>query len=192
MGKPLVIIKYLFIIGILIAVIIEFGVIRFGVKAKPKKSDCIIVLGCQVKGTYPSPFLQSRLKEGLRLYKEGYSNYIVVSGGKGPGEDITEAEAMKKFLMGKGIDESVIIMEDKSKNTKENLIYSKDIMKEKGFKNAIVVSNKYHLKRASFMCEELEISASFSGVFVSDRKLTEIKGHIREVPGIIRYLLLKE
>lgn len=192
MRKLLVIIKCLFIIGVLVAVFIEIGVIRFGVKAKPKKSDCIIVLGCQVKGTYPSPFLQSRLKEGIRLYKEGYGKYIIVSGGKGPGEDITEAQAMKKFLMGYGIKESVIIMEDKSKNTKENLIFSKSIMKEKGFKNAIVVSNKYHLKRASLMCKSLEIEASYSGVFVSDRKLTEIKGHIREVPGIIRYLILGE
>jgi len=146
MKNILRIVKYLVLIGFLIMIFIEIDIIIFGIKSKPSESDCIIVLGCQVKGTSPSLFLQERLNEGIRLYKEGYGKYILVSGGKGAGEDITEASAMKNFLLGEGIDKNKIIMEDQSKNTMENLTFSKKIMESRGFKTAVVVSNKYHLK----------------------------------------------
>jgi uncharacterized SAM-binding protein YcdF (DUF218 family) len=185
--KAIKIIKYLAIIGVLIAVIIELDIIRFGSIAKAKNSDCIIVLGCQVKGTVPSPFLQRRLKEGIRLYKEGYGKHIIVSGGQGPGEDISEAEAMKKYLLDNGIDEASIIMEDKSKNTMENLAFSKEVMEAKDFKTAVVVSNKFHLRRVSLMCKSLDLNTNYSGVFVSEHKASEYKGYVREVPGILKF-----
>lgn len=192
MKKSLRIIKYLVLIGLLIVIFIQVDVITFSIKSKPKASDCIIILGCQVKGIYPSPFLQARLNEGVKLYKEGYGKYIIVSGGKGPGEAITEAEAMKKFLLSKGIDENKIVMEEKSINTMENLTFSKKVMESKGFETALVVSNKFHLKRASLMSKRLQMKASYSGVFVSQYKFTEYKGYVREVLAVLRFLVLKE
>lgn len=192
MRKSLKIIKYVAIIGILITVIVELDIIRFSMMAKAKTSDCIIVLGCQVKGTVPSPFLQGRLKDGIRLYKEGYGKYIIVSGGKGPGEDISEAEAMKKYLLDNGIDEASIIMEDKSENTMENLTFSKEIMEAKGFNTAVVVSNKFHLRRVSLMCKSLKLNTSYSGVFLSEHQASELKGYIREVAGIYKFFLLQK
>ena len=192
MKKVLRIFKYLVLIGILIAIFIQVDIIRFGMSSNPKKSDCVLVLGCQVKGTYPSPFLQERLKEGIRLYKEGYGKCIIVSGGKGPGENIAEAEAMKRYLLDKGIDENKIIMEDKSKNTMDNLTFSKKVMEDKGFKTAVVVSNKYHLKRVSLMCKRLEMNTSYSGVFVSQYKPVEYKGYIREIPAVVKFFILKK
>lgn len=124
-----------------------FQIIFFGENAEPEKSDCIIVLGCRVYGTTPSPFLVWRLNRGLALYNSGYGKYIIVSGGKGTGENISEAEAMKRYLVSKGIDGSKIIMEDKSASTMANLINSKKAMDEMGFKSAVIVSNKYHLKK---------------------------------------------
>lgn len=192
MKTVLKIVKYLVLIGFLILIFIQVDVIVFGNKSKPIKSDCIIVLGCQVKGTSPSPFLQARLNDSIRLYKEGYGKYIIVSGGKGTGEDITEASAMKVFLLGKGIDKNKIIMEDKSKNTMENLSFSKNVMESKGFKTGVVVSNKYHLKRVSLMSKKLKMNTSYSGVFVSHYALTEYKGYAREVLGILKFLVLKK
>lgn len=192
MKNALRVIEYLALIGLLIMIFIEVDIIRFSMKAKPKVSDCIVVLGCQVKGTYPSPFLQTRLNEVVRLYKEGYGKYIIVSGGKGNGEDITEAMAMKTFLLDKGIDENKIVMEDKSRNTMENLVFSKNVMDYIGFKSAVVVSNKYHLKRASLISKSLGMNASYSGVFVSQYKFTEYKGYVREVLGVLRFLVLKK
>jgi uncharacterized SAM-binding protein YcdF (DUF218 family) len=166
----------------------EFQVIYFGENAKPKRSDCIIVLGCKVSGKTPSAFLKERTNEGLRLYKEGYGSYIIVSGGKGSGEDISEAQAMKSYLIFKGMDSSKIILEDKSSSTLENLTNSKEKMDANGFKTAIIVSNKYHLKRASMIAKWKKIDASYSGVFVPPYKNYEILGYIREVPAIWKYI----
>jgi len=192
MKNVLRIVKYLVFIGFLIIIFIEVDVIIFGIKSKPSESDCIIVLGCQVKGIYPSPFLQARLNDGIRLYKEGYGKYIIVSGGKGAGEDITEAVAMKNFLLDKGIDKNKIVMEDQSRNTMENLDFSKKVMEGKGFKTAVVVSNKYHLKRVSLMSKRLKMNTSYYGVFVSQYRFTEYKGYVREVLGVLKFLVLKK
>ena len=192
MKTALKIVKYLVLIGFLIIIFIQVDVIIFGIESKPIKSDCIIVLGCQVKGTSPSPFLQARLNDSIQLYKEGYGKYIIVSGGKGAGEDITEAAAMKIFLLNKGIDKSKILMDDKSMNTMENLSFSKKIMESKGFKTDVVVSNKYHLKRVSLMSKRLRMNTSYSGVFVSQYKFTEYEGYVREVLGVLKFVILKK
>jgi uncharacterized SAM-binding protein YcdF (DUF218 family) len=185
------IVKLIVLIGFILCIIIGAVIGSFGYFSKPKKSDCIIVLGCQVKGTYPSPFLAARLDEGIKLLKQGFSSYIIVSGGKGAGEEISEAEAMKNYLTSKGIDENRIIMEDKSLSTMENLKFSKAVMDSKGFKSVIIVSNKYHLKRASVMAVKNGITnANFSGVLVSKYPFREVMGFLREIPALMRLYIL--
>lgn len=170
-----------------IALLAGWVILSFGKSAKPVRSDCIIVLGCRLYGSVPSPFLKGRLDEGYRLYEEGYSKYIIVSGGKGPGETITEAQAMKAYLEGKGVDSSRILIEDESSSTLENLKYSKAIMDTNSFNSAVIVSNKYHLKRASLMAAKIGIQGSYSGVFLSQHMNNEIKGFIREIAALIFY-----
>jgi uncharacterized SAM-binding protein YcdF (DUF218 family) len=187
--------KLLVVIIIIAVVAIPFGVgislLTFANNSKPAKSDCILVLGCQVYGTKPSPFLAARLDEGLRLYKEGYAKYIIVSGGRGNGENISEAEAMRNYLMDKGVEGSKIILEDKSTSTMSNIENSKVKMDEKGFNRCIIVSNKYHLKRAYLMAKKVGINATTSGVFVQDHKNHEISGFIREIAAIIKFYIFK-
>jgi uncharacterized SAM-binding protein YcdF (DUF218 family) len=162
----------------------------FGITARPKKSDCIIILGCQVRGTTLSQFLKARLDKGIELYKNGFAKYIIVSGGQGPGENISEAEAMKLYLLSNGINEKYIIMEDKSSNTMENLKNSKNVMDEMEIDSAIVVSNKYHLRRASIMAKRAGLNASYSGTYDSKYFFYELYGFIREIPGIVRLYIL--
>lgn len=181
---------YLMIAGVLLLIMIGINIKYFGSNAKPSRSDCIIILGCQVYGTVPSPFLKSRLEEGLRLYNEGYGNLIIVSGGQGPGEDISEAEAMKNFLVSKGVSPGSIIMEDKSFSTLENIKFSGRKMSQYGIKSAVVVSNKYHLKRASLMAKKTGIEGSYSGVYVENHKYHEISGFLREILALLKYYII--
>lgn len=180
-----------FIIFVFIVVIfLAFQIVHFSIKEKPVKSDCIIVLGCKVKGKTPTTFLAWRTDEAIRLYKEGFSKYIIVSGGQGSGESISEAKAMKEYLIKNGINEKVIIIEDKSMNTLENIKYSKEKMAENKFKSAIIVSNKYHLKRTSLVCEKENIQASYSGVLVKPYMNYEIVGFLREIPALLVYYII--
>ena len=157
------------------------------------KSDAIMVLGCRVRGEEPSLSLEMGMKTAIKLYNEGYGKYIVLSGGKGPGEDISEAEAMRRYFIGNGIDEKYLIIEDKSTSTYENFKYSKPLIDEKGIKNIIVVSNGYHLKRASNIAEQLNVNATYKGFVLKGRYfIAEIKGALREVLATYKYMLLRK
>lgn len=164
-------------------------IIYFGYSVKPKKADCIIVLGCKVQGEEPSHFLRARLNLALDLLKNGYAKYIIVSGGQGKNEKITEAEAMKRYLIKKGVKEEQIIKEDKSYSTYENLLNSMEIMKYMGFKDAIIVSNKYHLKRAALIANKLGIKASYAGCFVKNWIYFEITGFLREILALLKFYI---
>jgi len=165
---------------IFIFAITEASIIIFGISAKPKKSDCIIVLGCAVYGDFPSPFFRERLNRAFELYKNGYARYIIVCGAKGPGENISEAEAGKRYLVKKGVLPEFILKEDKSFSTYENLLHAKRIMNKNGFKSAIIVSNMFHLERACLVARKLKINASFSGVYVEQYLHEEYYGFVRE------------
>lgn len=108
--------------------LLAFAIIEMTIIVYPKnnrdKADYTIVLGAGLRNGYePTITLKDRLDAAIDVSRGGY---IVVSGGQGHDESISEAEAMKKYLKLKGIDESKIIVEDKSTNTFENLKYSKE------------------------------------------------------------------
>lgn len=175
---------------LVIFILIEAMIISFGANSKPKKSDVIIVLGCAVYGKFPSPFFKERLNEALRLYNEGYAKYIIVSGGKGEGEFISEAEAGKEYLVKKGVPAKFILLENKSFSTYENLLFSKKLMEKYSLKTAVIVSNKFHLKRSSIIAKKIGIKATFSGVFVDKYIHEEIRGFLREVPALLHSYLI--
>ncbi|WP_125152513.1 YdcF family protein [Clostridium rectalis] len=185
------VIAALICLGIIITAALGLTIYNFAHNSKVQKSDCIVVLGCSVYGETPSPFLKWRTDEAYRLYKEGYGKYIIASGGKGPGENISEAEAVRRYLMEKGMDEKNIIKEEASTSTMENLDNCKDIMDNMKFNTAIVVSNNYHLKRASLMTKKVNIKASFSGVYVTPYKSHETYGFIREIPALLKFYILR-
>ena len=85
----------------------------------------------------------------------------VVSGGQGEGEDISEAEAMRRYLVDKGVADGRILMEDRSTSTLENLTFSKQIIENSGGDPArvAVVSSSYHLYRAKRMAAALGMAA---------------------------------
>ena len=129
-------------------------------KHSTEKCDYILVLGAGLKdGDEVSKVLKDRLEAAI----ECYDNYdkgckIVVSGGKGSNEDMSEAEAMRRYLIKKGIDEDCIIKEDKSTSTKENFEFSKDKIEEDSgdevSKSKIkVVTTAFHAFRSNLLAK---------------------------------------
>lgn len=122
------------------------------------KVDYVIVLGARLYRDTPSPALLERLKVANEYLKEHKDVEVIVSGGQGHDESITEAEAMKRYLVNNGIEENRIIMEDESTNTFENLKYTRDIIRgldEKEDYRVLIVTNKFHLFRAKFLAKRL-------------------------------------
>ncbi len=130
------------------------------------KVDAVIVLGCRVKGETPSSMLWIRTKTACDILVEHPEAVVVVSGGQGPGESITEAEAMRRMLAEWGIEEHRIIMEDKSTSTAENFDNSAAILKELGInENVAIVTSEFHQYRASLYAQRsgLENTGHYSG-----------------------------
>ena len=129
---------------------------------KPKlDQDYIIILGCGLLYDKPSPLLMQRIDAGYRFYKrqQKYNAHLpmfIVSGGQGPDEKLAEAVVMKMELLEKGIPEERILVEDHSRTTYENLLFSKELMKQDQKKvRCVIVTHNYHLFRAGIYARKV-------------------------------------
>jgi len=120
------------------------------------KADAILVLGAYVfpSGTV-STMLNDRLTEAYQLYEQGKADKILVSGDHGQ-VDYDEVNAMKKFLIDKGVPANNIFMDHAGFSTYESLYRARDIFQ---VKKVIVVTQEYHLMRAVFIARELGVEA---------------------------------
>lgn len=118
----------------------------------------MIVLGCQVKSWGPSILLQDRLNEALDYLEEHPDMTVVVSGGQGPDEPMSEAQAMCEYLVENGFPAEQILLEDESHNTMQNLMYTMTLLAEEGYdvtQDMVVVSNGFHLTRVRMLWERV-------------------------------------
>jgi len=123
-----------------------------------QKFDCVIVLGFMLKDKRKLPnVLKSRLNTAIELYKKGlFSKFIVVGGLSNKKLGITEAEAMKNYLIQKGIDSKDILKEETSTDTIGNAFFlKKKILKPKKWKNLIVITSDFHLERAKIIFKKV-------------------------------------
>lgn len=124
---------------------------RMGATA-PANLDYLVVLGARVNGEVPSGALMHRIESAAAYLQENPDTLVIASGGQGEGEYISEAECIRRTLVSFGIDESRILMEDRSTSTHENLTYSQALMEIPNAQVA-VVSNNFHVYRAQRLAE---------------------------------------
>ena len=140
------------IYGILIASIsflVFWGWQIIGAMSQPPvpELDYAVVLGAQVKGRIPSRSLAKRLEAALDYAQKNPDTVLILSGGKGPGEEITEAKCMFHYLTLHGVEEDRLILEENSTTTLENLQFS-DTMTGCSRGSCGIVSNNFHIFRA--------------------------------------------
>ena len=117
--------------------------------------DCIIVLGAGVWGENPSPMLEDRLLEGIKLYENNVAPKIIMTGDHGR-EEYDEVNVMKKFAMDKGVPSGDIFMDHAGFSTYESLYRAKEIFEAD---KVVIVTQEYHLYRALHIANELGIEA---------------------------------
>lgn len=118
-------------------------------------ADCILVLGAGVRNNKPTPMLNDRLEEAISLYKEGKAPKIIMSGDHGR-DDYDEVNVMKDFAMNKGVPSQDIFMDHAGFSTYESVYRAKEIFKAQ---KVIIVTQDYHLYRALFIANALDIEA---------------------------------
>ena len=116
-------------------------------------TDYVIVLGAEVKGTRPSRSLLMRLQKAEEYAKENPDTTLILSGGQGSGEDISEAQCMYEYLTTRGIPGERLILEDRSTNTRENLRFS-DELTGCSTSRCGILSNSFHICRALLLARK--------------------------------------
>ncbi|ULT59097.1 YdcF family protein [Neobacillus drentensis] len=152
----------------------------------PKNADYLIVLGARVKGTEPSKVLASRIDAAAKYLKENTDTLVIASGGKGPGEDITEAEAIKRELISQGINKSRILLEEHSTDTYENIEFSKKFIPPTA-ELGLVVTNTFHIYRALSIANYQGLRVK--GLSAETPWSAVIKSYSREYLAITKFYL---
>lgn len=145
---------------LIIFIIIEVVIVGYSFVRNTDEADYLIVLGAGLRGETMTMTLRQRMEASYEyLEKHNNCKYIVVSGGQGLGESIAESEAMKRYLISKGVDENRIIAEDKSTSTYENLEFSKQLIQKHSNKNignlkVKVATSDFHSLRAYLLSKK--------------------------------------
>ena len=144
------------------------------------ESSTMIILGCMVYPWGPSILLQDRLDTALDYLEEHPDMTIVVTGGKGDDEHMSEAQAMHDYLVERGVASEQIILEDQAENTHENLIFTGELLEQLGHdteQEFLVVSNGFHLTRTRILWER---------VFGTDDNLNTLAAPSSHVPSRLK------
>ena len=147
-------------LGIAVFGVIEAPIIKAARTDAPEDVDYLVVLGAGLHGDVPSLSLTDRLNAACDWLAAHPDCAAVVSGGQGPGETMTEGEAMRVWLEARGIAPERIIVEDEATSTRENLENSFALIRALGGEpdgHTAIVTSEYHLCRAKAMAEKLGV-----------------------------------
>lgn len=177
----------LFCLGCVLFVFVE-GCILSGFMAEGKdKLDYIIVLGAQMKAEGPSRVLKMRLDKAYDYLMENPDTVVIVSGGQGADEHISEAQGMYDYLVGKGIAAERIIKEDQSRNTSQNIDFSSAFL-DKGRDLVGIVTNNFHIFRATHIAKKSGYSHVY-GIAAPSEFAMQPNNMLREFMGVMKDFL---
>ena len=180
------------ILGLLVVSITEAVIIRASFGDPEEPVDYVIVLGAKVNPNGPSVSLMDRICAAYEYAVDHPDTVLILSGGQGTDEPITESECMFRELVSLGVDLDQLRMEEHATSTWENLKFSLDIIEaETGTRPAKigVLSSEYHLFRASLFAEACDVE--FVGIPAKTSRWGQRINHfMREIAGVWHYLIL--
>ena len=178
--------------GILLAAFVctEAMIVKAMLQKPDRKLDYIIVLGAQVKGKRPSQSLRYRIEEAQKYLEEHPDTKAVLSGGKGLGEDISEAECMHQELVKAGVDSSRLLKEDKSTSTSENIAFSCEILEKihSGHTYSLktgIVTNSFHVFRGAAIAGK-KMDGEVQGIPAKSNSFLQMNYLLREFLGVVK------
>ncbi|MEA4847962.1 MAG: YdcF family protein [Clostridiaceae bacterium] len=177
--------------GILSFAFVQALIIYSGSSQEDEEVGYLIILGAGLHNNEVSLTLQERLLKGIEYLERHPDAKVIVSGGKGSGETVTEAEAMEEYLVSKDIAADRIVKEDKATSTMENFVFSREILErseEENIARIVVITSDFHMYRAKLLARR----AGFEpyGITCSTPISVRVNCHIREYFALIKSLLV--
>lgn len=151
-------------------------------------ADCALVFGAAVYGNLPGPAIVRRVETAATLYKEKKVNTLILSGGRGEGNQQSEATIMRREAVRRGVSAQDIVMEDASHSTWENLLYSQNLTSE--CSSVVGISDAYHLARIALIADR-QGWVNFGTVPAGTRppEMSENQSVLRETFAYLYYAL---
>lgn len=187
------IILILILVPVLIFTVTGADIWSYGNQDEKRDADVIIVLGAAAYESGVTPVFAERINHAAELFRQGYADRIILTGGVAYGNSVSDAWIASQYAIETGIPEDVLILEEKSAVTYENMKYSKEIMDEYGFDTAIIVSDPLHMRRAMEMAEDNGIKA-YSSPTASTRYITlttQVPFLFRETYTLLGYRIMR-
>lgn len=175
----------LLMIPVIIVSIIHIQMIKTANQTPPANIPYLIVLGAKVNGEEMSLSLLNRAKTALSYLEDNPNTIVIVTGGKGKGENMTEAEALRRFFIENHINENRILVEDRSTSTYENLKFTKELY---AIDEAVIVSNDFHLYRATTFANKVGIIGY--PLAAETPKIVKATLFIREYAAVVKMKLV--
>ena len=148
----------------------------------------MVVLGAQMKTSGPSKALKYRLDEAVRYLEANPDTKVIVSGGQGPDEPMSEAQGMYDYLVNAGIAPDRILLEDQSKNTFQNLTFSAEYL-DPSNDLVGVVSNNFHIFRATKIAQKAGYQNVY-GIAAKGEPFLQCNNMMREFLGVVKDFLV--
>ena len=161
--------------------LVSLNIYLYGNVDEMRKADAALVLGAAVWDDKPSPVFEERIKHGITLYKDGYVDKLVFTGGIGENATYSESSIAKQYAIENAVPLEDILIEEQSKITQENIAYAASIIKENNISTVIIVSDPLHMKRAMLLAKDYGIEA-----YSSPTPSTKYKTLSSKVPFLAR------
>jgi uncharacterized SAM-binding protein YcdF (DUF218 family) len=140
--------------------------------------DAIIVLGAAQYNGRPSPVLRARLDHAIALYREGYAPLIVVTGGVGRGDTLSEAIVGRRYLVAREVPDESVIARPVGRSTRTSMTAVGEWMHGRGLRRVLLVSDPFHMFRLRLEARRTALEAYTSPTEsspISDNPVLELR-----------------
>jgi uncharacterized SAM-binding protein YcdF (DUF218 family) len=155
----------------------------WGRRDEARPVDAIVVLGAAQYDGRPSPVLRARLDHAVDLYRRKVAPVIIMTGGVGPGDTVSEAMVSRRYAARHGVPDSAILTERSGMTTLQSMRSVATMMRTRGMKSAVLVSDPFHMLRLKLLALRVGISG-----YTSPTRTSPISRN----PGQERRYILRE
>jgi uncharacterized SAM-binding protein YcdF (DUF218 family) len=134
------------------------GVVIYSQRDESRPASAIVVLGAAQYVGHPSPVLRARLDHAIALWRRGLAPVLIVTGGRGPRDTISEGDASHVYALRQGVPDSAILVETHGRTSVESMRAVADMMHDRGMTDAILVSDPFHMLRLKVLASRMGIT----------------------------------
>jgi uncharacterized SAM-binding protein YcdF (DUF218 family) len=128
-----------------------------GSRPKLRNADAILVLGAAQWNGKPSPVFKARLDHAINLHKQGYARVLVLTGGVGRRDTLSEGEVARRYALQRGVSDSTMLVDRVGVTSAESIRAAAQLMKAHGLHSALIVSDSYHMLRVQMLARRAGI-----------------------------------